>query len=158
MSMTSRARVRSRICPVPTVIPARRRIRPKRTTFFRRWAKSSSEVRRSTASRFCTCRLHQRSDAPIANLLDIVLIFEQRTKRIDGKLLVERDRSERREGACPVQSFGHSGQLVEILLAKLLNEPTHLPCQLGRDLRSLGRDDQILFLERRVVDPVVQAA
>src|SRR4051812_42219079 len=118
MSMMSSARVKSRIWPVPTDIPARRNRRANRTTFSRIRSKSRSVLSGAFGSISCTGQLHHRTDVASPNLLNIVLVLQERAKGVDDQILVERRRAQSCQGASPIEGLGDSGQFVEILLPK----------------------------------------
>ena len=92
------------------------------------------------------------------NLLDIVLILQDRAQRIRDDFGREVDDVKREQAFCPVDGFGHAGFLEQILSPQFLHEgndfTAECPCHLGR----AGLQDRHFAVEVRVVDPVIKAA
>ncbi len=97
----------------------------------------------------------RRRRAP--QLVDVVLVLEQEPQgRLDQRRLqpLGAQVGERRR---PVQGLGHPGQFVEVLGPQPLDEGHHLVGEPLREPGHLAGDDLDLLVQRRVVDPVVDA-
>src|SRR4030095_14805356 len=93
-----------------------------------------------------------------ADLAQVVLVLQDDAERVVHDGGVERLAVEGDERGCPVERLRDSGQLVELGPPELLHEGGDLPAELGGGHGDLGPYDRELRLERRVVDPVVEAA
>src|SRR5439155_5374816 len=92
-----------------------------------------------------------------AEPLRVVVIFKQAAERLGEDGLVEAVGVERGECLGPVERLRDSRDFREAYLAERLHELRDLARQPGVDPGHLARDDARLFLERRVVDPEVEA-
>ncbi len=62
--------------------------------------------------------------------LNIILVFQEHAEGILDCLFVERLALERHQCLCPIQRFGNAGELVQVLLAQILNKGDDLMCEL----------------------------
>src|SRR4051812_4342587 len=105
-----------------------------------------------------TGRLDQLVDAERAEALRVLAVLDDRAQRgVDGRV-VELGPPERRQRADPVDGLGDAGRLVQAQLPHALDCRGDLRGQCTGGLRDLELDDRDLALERRVLDPVVEAS
>ena len=102
--------------------------------------------------------LKQTCESLAANRFDVVLRLEHHAERVLDGGDVEDLSIERGERGDPVERLGDAGNLVQLDATQLVHERRDLPRQLLRRLRHARVDDRHLLLERRVLDPLIQAA
>jgi hypothetical protein len=95
---------------------------------------------------------------PATDLGDVFLMLEDRTEGRVDRLLLEIGLFEGDQRGGPIQGLGDARHLVEIDAAQLVHEVADLPGQRLRGLRLTGGDDRLFLLDRRIIDPVVEAA
>src|SRR6059058_1841904 len=96
--------------------------------------------------------------ARAAQPFEILLVFDDGTERRLDRRLVELHFPKRDQRAGPVQRLSNPGQLIEVEVPDATDERAHLAGQLFGHVRHTGRDDLVLAVDRRVVDPEVQTA
>jgi hypothetical protein len=110
------------------------------------------------SSRRGLCLAHQLRRDVGRDRTDVVLILEQRAKRVGDGLRIERDPVERHQGFGPVERLGDSGRLEQVQRAQPLGERDDLARQRLGHRRALAPDDRELAHRIGKVDPVIQAA
>src|SRR6185312_17034069 len=173
MPATRSASSASSTAPGPTGIPAARSARAKYNTFSARrpvgWF--SLLVERSAGIMTLPARgrllgrpqlrfhlVEQLLDLGAFQPRDIVLIFEQHTERVGNGGRIERDDVELGQRAGPIQRFGDTRRLEQVLVAQPLHEADDLLRQLFADARHLLAHDGKLAVGVRIADPVIEAA
>src|SRR6185312_8375970 len=129
----------------PTSSPPSRSTRPKTTTW-RTTACSATGVRDEARERL------------VADRLMILVILEQRAERRLHMLDVELLAAEGRQRAHPVDRLGEPGRLLQVERAQLGCETGRLGCEPLGHARHAQLHDLDLARNRRMVDPVVEAA
>src|SRR6056297_4172979 len=87
---------------------------------------------------------------------DIVLIFQDRTKRVGDHLGAEADHVERQHALGPVDGLCYARFLEQIFSAQRLDESHNLAAQLLRRLRRTRLQYLDFALEGRVIHPVIE--
>src|SRR5438046_2198203 len=96
--------------------------------------------------------------ARAAQPFEILLVLDDRAEgRLHGGF-AELGLAQCDQGASPVERLGDPGQLVEVEAANPSDQRADLACQLGRYVRQASRDDLVLPLHRRVVDPEIETS
>src|SRR5690606_25850314 len=104
---------------------------------------SGASGRRKLGAQFVEDLLRRRA----RNLLDVVLVFQDRAERVGDDLGRKRDDVEREEAFRPVDRLGHARLLEEVLAPELLDEGDDLAAEGFRGLRRAGAQDLHLALE-----------
>src|SRR5437773_7821913 len=112
---------------------------------------------RSEPSSGTLCLLDQGRHL-LAHSLQVFLVLERGAERGVDERGIDRARAQRGKRPGPVQRLGHPRHLVQVHPAQALHQRRHLSRQPVGSFRGTGAHDLDLFLEIRVVDPVVQAA
>src|SRR5438876_11991189 len=142
----------SEMRPGPTSNPASRRMRPNVTTW-RTNPPSDGAGCGDTA-----CLLDERDESLVANRGEVLVVLQDGAERLFDDSRVEILTPERCKRLRPVDGLGHTRRFREIQPPKTLHECRRLPCQPVGNTGHAQGDDLDLALERRVIDPVEEAA
>ena len=96
--------------------------------------------------------------APAAKRLDIFLRLQHDAERLVDRIRIERLPVEGHQRGHPVDCLGHARHLVELRGSQLLRHRRHLLRELRRRFRHALADNRQFLLERRIVDPLIEAA
>src|SRR6266511_3966223 len=142
----------SAIRPGPTSSPASRRTRPNVTTW---------RTKPPSGSACCRDRarlLDEGDEGLVADRSEILVVLQDRAERLLHGSRIEVLPSKGRERLCPVDRLGDTRRLREIESAQPLHERGRLRGKPVGKARDAQRYDLDLALERRVPDPVEEAA
>src|SRR5687768_5197988 len=115
---------------------------------------------RPNTSRFSArCDTRENAGEPLAsNRVDVVLGFEHHAERLLDRCGIERLAVQDDNRTDPVQRLRDARHLVELEPAKFLNDGCHLSGEARRRLRHALPHDRQFLLERRIFNPLIQAA
>src|SRR6266550_4835598 len=152
MSSRSRPVSASEMRAGPTSSPTSRRMRPNVTT----WRTNPPS---DCAGCGDTARLlDERDKSLVADRGEVLVVLEDGAERLFDDAGVELLTPERCKCLRPVDGLGHARRLREIQLSQTLHECCGLSCQTVGNTGHAQHDDLDLTLERRVIDPVEEAA
>src|SRR5579872_28787 len=102
-------------------------------------------------------RFQDRAEVLRANAHHVLLVLAEASEGLLDRLSIQVIAVQRHERRAPVERLGDAGDLRQRRSPDELHERADLVREIVVDLRHLRVDDPQLFLERRVVDPEVQA-
>src|SRR5487761_346877 len=120
-------------------------------------AKAPSRGRRSTELGSGTSGLLDHGGDLFPYLLEVFLVRQCRPQSRIDEGGVDSRRAQRRQRPRPVQRLSDSGHLVEVHASQPLNQRRHLTREALGGLRRACPNNLDLFLEVRIVDPVIKA-
>src|SRR5487761_98603 len=120
-------------------------------------ANAPSRGRRSMAFGSGTSGLLDHRRHLLTHLFQIFLVLERGAQGHVDQGRLDARRAEGRERTRPVQRLGHTRHLVQIHAAQPLHEGGHLAGETFGGLGGARADDLDLFLQVRVIDPVIEA-
>ena len=139
-----------------TSMPARRRTRPKirRLSSKNRHLRSTDYAR---AGRLTSARSSSSAARGSAQRRHILLRLQHDAERLVNRVGVQDVPVESDERGHPVDRLRHAGHFVQVFAAHLLHHRRHLLGQRRRRLRSARAHDRQFLLERRILNPLIQA-
>ena len=90
--------------------------------------------------------------------LDVFLVLENTSQRILDRFFAQFMSVHGDQSGRPIQRLGNAGTFVEIHKAQALDQTADLLDEKPLDFGDLRSNDRILFLETRVINPVIEAA
>src|SRR5882724_11235534 len=142
----------SEMRPGPTSNPASRRMRPNVTTWRTKPPSDGAGCGNSA------CLLDERDESLVADSGKVLVVLQDRAERLFDDAGVELLTPERSKRLRPVDRLGHARRLREIQPSQTLHECCGLACQPVGNAGHAQNDDLDLTLQRRMIDPVKEAA
>src|SRR5439155_23099024 len=161
MSILPRACMTSTIWPTVTSRPSERSRRPNTSRFGTSDPRPTCDPPSSLPTRPYSSQhgtRQQPAEAFAAQGLDVLTGLENHPERLLHGLRVQVLASERDERCSPIERLRNAWHFVQFCRAKLLDDGRDLFGEPGVGARHLALEDTKLFLEARIVNPLIEAS